>query len=261
MSDNVQGVESGAGPVDTSGMSYALGSAGAPSGPWGKIVTKDGWEYQISPEDVLWSARAARCEGGGEAGEVATLWTWTARFALPAFRRRYPTLASLVRAHSQPVNPIWQRTGSKCVSGGQYHGTDYCSSAKLANRDECASRAWSTINPLLRQKVERWARAELPNPVPTSVDFASSSIGTQQGDIEVARFKRDGARHYNVFYSEAASRNLGPGYVTIEFDGRAAGASTIGILRAYGPYIGGGAAVLAAGFAGWAYMSSRKGRR
>jgi len=254
------GLERDPRPVDTSGMSYAaLGSAGAPPGPWGKIVTKDGWEYQISPEDVLWSARAARCEGGGEEGEAATLWTWTARFALPSYRR-YGTLAALVRAHSQPVNPIWQRAGSKCAPGGQYHNTDYCSPAKLSNREECAGRAWSTISPLLRQKVERWARAELPNPVPTAVDFASSSIGVQQGDIEVARFKREGARHYNVFYSEASSRGLGPDYVTIEFNGRKAGASAVGMMRAYGPYIGAGAAVLAAGFAGWAFWSSRKGK-
>jgi len=248
--------------VDTRGMSYAaLGSSGAPSGPWGKIVTKDGWEYQITPDDVLWAARAARCEGGGEQGEAATLWTWTARFALPSYRRRYGTLMDLVRAHSQPVNPIWQRTGSKCVQGGQYHGTAHCDEAKLSNREECARRSWSSVSPLLRQKVEKWARAELPNPVPTAVDFASSSIGTQQGDIEVARFRRPGARHYNVFYSEATSRQLGPDFVTIEFDGRSAGSSAIGKLRVYGPYIGGGAAVLAAGFAGWAFWSARKGGR
>jgi hypothetical protein len=240
-------------------MSYAaLGSSGAPQGPWGKIVTRDGWEYQITPEDVLWAARAARCEGGGEEGEVATLWTWTARFALPTFRRRYATLASLIQAHSQPVNPIWRRTGSKCEPGGQFHGSRYCTPEKLSRREECAIRTWPTISPLLRQKVEKWARAELPNPLPTAVDFASSTESVQRGDIEVARFRSPRGTTYNVFYSEPQSRQLGPDFVSIKLDGRTASASPIGKLRVYAPYIGAGAALIAAGFAGWAYWSSRK---
>ena len=89
-------------------MSYAqpvgflgLGAtASIPSAGLGKVRTKDGFEYQITPVDVLWAARAAEGEGH-DAGD--TLWTWTQRFALPNFRRRYRTLTELIQAHSQPT--------------------------------------------------------------------------------------------------------------------------------------------------------------
>ena len=239
-------------------MSYKISALGAVGSRWGQVVTKDGFRYQITEEDVLWAARAAQCEGGGEASHKATLWTWTARFTLPNYRRRFRTLASLIRAHSQPVNPIWTRTGSKCAPGGRYHGTDYCSASKLRRREACASRAWDSIAPGIREAVTKWATAKLPNPVPKAVDFASSSIGHSADDIEIARFSVPGARHSNVFYSESASRSRPANFVTIHQDGRVAGPTIAGVIRA-APYVGVAAIGIAAVFAGWAWW--RYGRR
>jgi hypothetical protein len=235
-------------------MSYRhLGSA--PSGDWGQIVTKDGFRYQITDEDVLWAARAAQCEGGGETGEKATLWTWTARFALPNYRARYPTLTSLIRAHSQPVNPIWARGGSKCAPGTPYYGGDRCLESVFATREACAGRSWEAISARVRDAVTKWATAQLPNPVPKSVDFASSSIGVQSGDVELARFKSPTARHYNVFYSEAASRARPADYVTVEHEGRSAGGGAD--LSVVVPVVGAIGIAAAAGFAFWAWKRSR----
>jgi hypothetical protein len=100
--------------------------------------------------------------------------------------------------------------------------------------------------------VTKWATAKLPNPVPKAVDFASSSIGKQSGDEEVARFKAPGASHYNVFYSEAASRARPTNFLVVEHQGSTAGPSVTGFMRA-APIIGIVAVVGAAGFAGWAY--------
>ena len=82
------------------GMSYSLGAATASGGGWGTIVTKDGFRYQISEEDVLWAGRAANCEGGGADGEKAALWTWTARFALPACLAALAFLRAIRRSGS-----------------------------------------------------------------------------------------------------------------------------------------------------------------
>jgi len=235
-------------------MSYRIAGFGAAAlgGRWAQVLAKDGFRYQITDEDVLWAARAAQCEGGGEMGHRATLWTWTARFLLPGYRRRFPTLAGLIRAHSQPVNPIWARAGSRCGAGGSYAGRDECSEDKLRRREQCAQRSWESLSPNIRDVVTQWATAKLPNPVPKAVDFASSSIGHSADDVEVARFRSPGSRYYNVFYSEAASRARPTDFVTIHHEGRVAGPTLAGIWRA-APFVGVAALVVAAGFAGWAY--------
>ena len=103
----------------------------------------------------------------------------------------------------------------------------------------------------------KWAQAKLPNPVPKAVDFASS-IGHSRDDVEVARFKSPGSLHYNVFYSEAASRARPADFVKIEHDGSSVGPSMKGLLNA-APILGIFAIAGAAGFAGWAYF--KYGRR
>lgn len=234
-------------------MPYPLLGLGSVSSSFGQIKTKDGWSYQITPDDVLWAARAAQCEGSGGEGEKATMWTWAARFALPNFRR-YGSLAALIRAHSQPVNPLWARGGSRCGPGGQYAGdTRFCSDSQLRNRELCAGRSWENINPRTRDTVTKWATARLPNPVPRAVDFASSSIRSQSGDHEVARFRSGSSGPYNVFYSEAGSRSLPADYVTVHHEGRVAGPG----VSSRSVMIGIAAVGAAALFAGGAYIYAR----
>lgn len=220
----------------------------------GKIRSKDGWEYQITPTDVLWAARAADGEGGDAAD---TLWTWTQRYALPNFRRRYPTLTALIQAHSQPVNPIWRRDGSRCRPGGRDHGTDRCSEARLRRRDEHATKPFSAIDPRVQEKVLKWAKGQLPNPVPKSIDFANPPV-TQSylNRNPTARLIKQAG---NWFVSDFGSENWPADQVTIHAGGRVAGPSAGGVLRAAAPFIGAGAIGLAAIFAGWAYWKYGRG--
>lgn len=241
-------------------MSYAKASLGAATTSLGQLVTTDGFRYQITEEDRLWAARAVACEGGGLDGQLAALWTWAARFTLPNFRSRYGTLAALIRAHSQPVNPKWTATGSMCGPGGQYAGSStYCSASQLQRRALCAGRSWSAIPAATRDIVDKWVAADLPNPVPRAVDFASSSLGKQSGDVEVARFGASGSSTSQVFYSEEASRSRPTDFLTIQYNGKVAGPTITGMLRA-APMIGIAAVTAAAGFAGWAYWRSRRRR-
>ncbi len=204
---------------------------------WGRIVTADGFRYSITDEDVLWAARAATCESSDPQSSLAELWTWTYRFATPNYRRTFPTLAALIRAHSQPVNPKWERDGEACGPGGRYAGAPVCDEALLARRERCRTTPYAALPAKIREITEAWARGKTRNPVPLAMDFASSSIGVQQGDVEVARFRGQ------VFYSEPQSRRLGPNFVTIE------GTSAWAWL---------GAAVLVLGAAGAGFYFARR---
>lgn len=136
----------------------------------GVIVSADGYRYQITREDVLWLARSVQYEGGNH---LATAWTYAQRQVL---FRRMGSLAALVQAHSQPVNPIWRRDGEKCRPGGPYHGRDQCSEARLARRDEAANLPWSEISEEIRQVVTLWALGRTDNPVPRATDFADPTV-------------------------------------------------------------------------------------
>lgn len=244
-------------------MSYAqpigflgLGSAVPVSASeLGKIRSKDGWEYQITPTDVLWAARAADGEGGDAAD---TLWTWTQRYSLPGFRRRYPTLTSLIQAHSQPVNPIWRRTGSKCRPGGSHHSRPDCSEPKLARRDEHATKPFSEIDPDVQDKTLKWAKAQLKNPVPKSIDFANPPV--TQGYLDRNPTSRLLKRAGNWFVSDFGSDAWPADQVTIQKGRRIAGPTLVGFINA-APYIGVAAVGVAAVFAGWAYWKYGRPRK
>jgi len=140
----------------------------------GTVVVPGLLPYRITSEDKLWAARAAQFEGGHDPLDV--LWTWTQRHATPRMRRNFPQLYQLIQAHSQPVNPIWKRDGSRCRPGGQYHGTEHCSEPRLRNRDRAASISFRELQPEIQEAVRKWAAGQAPNPVPRSVDFAAPTV-------------------------------------------------------------------------------------
>lgn len=219
---------------------------------WGQIVPKSAPPYQITDEDVLWAARAARYEGHDAAD---TLWTWTQRYTLPNFRSRYPTLARLIQAHSQPVNPIWRRDGEKCRPGGPYHDHDYCSETRLRRRDEAATITFDALPATVREKTIRWAKAQLPNPVPRSVDFAVQSVVESfiRRNPDSRVLKRAG----NWFISDQGSERWPADQVTIQHEGRVAGPGLATPFR-IGLIAGGAVLTGAAAFAAWAYWRSRR---
>lgn len=89
------------------------------------VATFDDWEYAPDDYDILVAGVALYGETRGYHSSdewVRMLWTWMNRFMLHDPRPRvWPTLADLVEAHSQPVNPLWREGGSRCpypVPGG-----------------------------------------------------------------------------------------------------------------------------------------------
>lgn len=131
----------------------------------GEIHTRDGYRYQITPTDLLWLGRALQFEGGDP---VATLWTYTQRQA----KTRWSSLAGLVRAHSQPVNPLWDSPDDpKCQ---QY--PHRCTPHQLERRRQARTTPWGALDPAIQQLLVAWAQAKVPNPVPRAVDFANPEV-------------------------------------------------------------------------------------
>lgn len=75
------------------------------------MITWDGGSYEPNGFDELWLLRAVEGEGGNPDRVAQTL---VNRFAFLASTRPglYPTLAELVQAYSQPVNPKWMEGGT-----------------------------------------------------------------------------------------------------------------------------------------------------
>lgn len=226
---------------------------GLASQEYGQIVSSDGWSYRLTDSDLLWLARSVEFEGG--ANPAAVIWTYAQRLALPSIRRSYQTLASLVRAHSQPVNPRWGRDGEFCESGGRYADDRLCSPALLARRDRAQSIPWGEINPAIRNLVLRFAQAQLNNPVPRSVEFAAGDEA--RGDTRTGYIGRNPAARVllkagNWFIGTAESLLWPKEHVRVQFRGVSSGEEG-----------GSGAllwlALLAAGGAGVFFWRKRRG--
>lgn len=181
----------------------------------GWIVARNGRRYRITPNDVLWLARAARYEGGNKA---ATLWTWAWRFITKGYQG---SLASLVRAHSQPVNPLWdEATDPACIEH-----PDRCSSIALARREEARNASWESLGATAATTLA-WAQARVPNPAPRANNFADAQVSANfirnhPGTVVVLD-------ESNWYLAEPDALGLDPDFVMIEYEGRSIGAIDAG---------------------------------
>lgn len=146
------------------------------------ILTQTGFRYRITDQDRLWAARMVQYEGGGARDAPAVLWSMTQLFTPEGQQskygnpRRFRTFTDLIRAYSQPINPIWTAAGSRCRPGGSYAGTEHCSPSRLSRRQQAHTIPWTGINSSVRNTVTAWAEGRLPNPVPRAIEFAAPSV-------------------------------------------------------------------------------------
>lgn len=71
---------------------------------------KKGFEYVLTPEDVLMLGRALNFEGPPAS---AVLWTLIQRFAFLRATGEYTSLAKFLRDYVQPINPDWYPDGHR----------------------------------------------------------------------------------------------------------------------------------------------------
>jgi len=200
----------------------------------GQIRTKDGRVYQITPEDALWLARAVKYEGGDPA---ATAWTYAQRWAL---KRWSGTLASLVRAHSQPINPAWDEASDpNCVNN-----PDRCTSAALARRHDAATAMWSELGGAA-DVVLAFAQARLPNPAPRATDFADAIVS--RGFLTRNPGARVVLERGNWYIAEVGALDWPTNFVEVVFRGATSGASASWTWLPWA--VGAGAIAAGVGFA------------
>lgn len=188
-----------------------------------KITAKNGYSYQITPDDVIWLARSVQHESGNYA---ATAWTYAQRMVMA----RSQNLVRMLQGHSQPINPKWRRDGEFCRPGGRYHGRDECSERRLEARDQAATMPWSRIRPEVREVVVKFVTGQLPNPVPRAANFANAPV--TQGYLERNPQSRVVLRDGNWYITEAATNSWPDDFVTITGGGGSTMALAAGLIGA-----------------------------
>lgn len=152
-------------------------------------TTWDKFEYQPTDNDVLWASTALYGEtrgGGGEAEWGRILWTWMNRFMLHTPRPRvWPTLANLIKNHSQAVNPKWRLGGSRCLTSNCSSG---CTPPQLEWRNQMADileMNGEGIPTTQQEFVGRFFDGHVPPPSTVDgtplLDFGVTSIAKQHG--------------------------------------------------------------------------------
>jgi hypothetical protein len=184
-------------------------SSSGPRNKYPEPVPGQPWEYQITSEDVLNSARVIYGESAGDERDMAAvLWCMTSLFIpygqIVKYGKYFNTLSPMLSKYSQPINPIWRRDGVACRPGGRfrnprnfppglpaaqrtdqnrippfnYHGTDRCSEQRLNNRDRKATIEWQQLPENVRIITLAWAYGLLENPVPRAIEFANIPVST-----------------------------------------------------------------------------------
>jgi hypothetical protein len=136
----------------------------------GYLEFDDGSKKKLTQADLLWMARAIHGETSGSATEeqaAAMFWTLAQRMRWsPTFKQW--SMAHLVQAFSQPVNPHWTADGSKCK--GRSH-EDECSPSRTRKRDKYRSLEWNEISPAARTIVTAFAQGKVDNHFVGLVDW------------------------------------------------------------------------------------------
>jgi hypothetical protein len=141
---------------------------------WGVLRFSDGSSYQLTADDMLWTARAVVYEGGPT---DVTLWTLAQRFSQT--RHTFSTFEASVRAFAQPVNPEWARDGKHCRPGGYFAKTAYCEPERLDRRDRAAASDWydlEAVEPDVIATVIAWGQGRVRNPLPRATNFADPKV-------------------------------------------------------------------------------------
>jgi len=151
-------------------------------GPWGAIVSKDGWSYQLTDEDVFWAIKMAIGEGSHPDYILWSMANYLGWHNDPRKRRRFKgsSYLTLILAYSQPINPIWRRNGRKCA--GKENIKANCRPAVLERRETYRSMRYEDMenNPKWREIKNltiNWAKGKVPARLPSAVtDFAVASV-------------------------------------------------------------------------------------
>jgi hypothetical protein len=154
-----------------------------------------GGQKDITVKDAFAMALLIHAETWGGATQEdaeAMIWSMAQRsYWSPTWNAK--SLADMIYAYSQPINPIWRRDGKMCKEGGAKHDADACNDTRLAKRDEFIKLKWKDLNETARKAVISWLEGTLNNPVKGAVGWlAKGEWG--KGDKHAIYGERKGKR-------------------------------------------------------------------
>jgi hypothetical protein len=181
----------GLGTYLLSSLSGGGGKGGSSSGQGrvsiagGTLRGPGGVSYSITPTDRLWLKRMVVGESGdfpSRQSAGAALWAMANYHMLVegpgGTRPKFSTLTGLLRAYSQPINPLWASVGTtKCQ---QHPGS--CTPAHIARRARVTGQ--TTFSSAIEGAVSDFLAGRLPNPVPGLVDWRAGNWSGCQVNIE-----------------------------------------------------------------------------
>lgn len=139
--------------------------------------------YAPTDDDALWLARAVAREGPPYKGVA---WALAQRFAvLKSLRPElYPTIADLVQAYSQPVNPRWFPDGDLHLRYRRSLQSDAerdAADKRAARRVQFAREPWDELPDFAREAAMEALSGEIESPVPRAVHFRASLVRRRGG--------------------------------------------------------------------------------
>lgn len=139
------------------------------------ILDFAGCRYSVTPDDVLWLARAVEKEcldDGKDLDERRVAQALVNCFCLEAKAGNYTSLERFVRAYAQPVNPRWYPDGDLFKRWNARDPAKYAMSHAIARRDKHSKR-----NDFGQEACDAVDRALTDGPVdilPDCTDYAAS---------------------------------------------------------------------------------------
>jgi hypothetical protein len=131
-------------------------------------------EYSATDDDALWLARAVAHEGSPM---DAVAWALVQRFAL--LYPTYPTVAALVKAYAQPINPRWFPHGDLHAKRLRQLASDPRRQAdelaRARRREQYAQTPWDSIPAAARTAALEALEAHGDSPVPGAVHYRGST--------------------------------------------------------------------------------------
>lgn len=165
-----------------------------PRGPFGTLTLvrpgKPAWQYQFTPDDVLWTARFIVGEAGGRdtPDNRAVIWAMFNRYALFTGRlRAFDRFHKFIRAYSTPLQPVLRSGGAAkrhmhrpefVRTGGTYDAPyQHVPRGQLERHLRLQRTSWGSLPAEARSLAERALRGEAPNPgIGIASDFANTAV-------------------------------------------------------------------------------------
>jgi hypothetical protein len=174
----------------------------------GCIVGADGWVYEITRDDLVWTTRAAHCEIESVLDTddaPATMWALTQNFYRGHLLGRTESFGSFVSGYSACTSKRW-------ATGGQFYSPRITPIADVNRRTR-----WNDLPQKTRDFVRSFFRGEMPNRWPGWCYVWTHGWEHHAAPRLIGPFyaATHGPRSLNAYYMDPATKDWTPWTVRV----------------------------------------------